>query len=165
MRKSFYFITALFLGILFTSFSFAAIEALNFKSIQQEEDYHSLTQALRCPQCQNNSIADSNASISVDMRAKVFELLEAGKTKEEITQYMIDRYGNFITYDPPITIATSLLWIIPIILILLGIFFVLHRQSSTSTIKNNKNNIESEEQILTDEERARLQALLNNKGK
>lgn len=163
MKKSFYFITALLFFC--SSFSFAAIEALNFKSEQQEADYHSLTQELRCPQCQNNSIADSNASISVDMRAKVFELLKEGKTKQEVTQYMIDRYGNFITYDPPITIATSLLWIIPIVLIIFGIFFVLRRQSHKNTIKNNKSAVKSEEKILTDEEQARLQALLNKKGK
>ena len=57
----------------------ASIDALNFASPEQEKDYHQLTQELRCPQCQNNNIADSNATIAVDMRGKVFELLQEGK--------------------------------------------------------------------------------------
>lgn len=81
MTKLRYFLTALFL-----SFSAqAAIDALNFTSMQQEKDYHSLTQELRCPQCQNNNIADSNASIAVDMRAKVYELLQKVKISNKLS--------------------------------------------------------------------------------
>ena len=79
----------------------ASIDALNFDSPEQEKDYHQLTQELRCPQCQNNNIADSNATIAVDMRGKVFELLQEGKNRNEVVDYMIQRYGNFVTYDPP----------------------------------------------------------------
>ena len=76
MKKTWLFLTAL----LFSSVAFSAIDALNFSSPQQESDYHQLTQSLRCPQCQNNNIADSNATIAVDMRGKVFELLQEGKS-------------------------------------------------------------------------------------
>ncbi|WP_439242869.1 cytochrome c-type biogenesis protein [Lonepinella sp. BR2474] len=116
MRK----ITALFL-LFFSLSAFSAIDALNFQSAQQETDYHQLTQQLRCPQCQNNSIADSNATIAVDMRAKVFELLQAGKGKQEIVDYMVQRYGNFVTYDPPLTAATLLLWLAPALCFLIGL--------------------------------------------
>ena len=61
--------------------AFSAIDALNFSSPQQESDYHQLTQSLRCPQCQNNNIADSNATIAVDMRGKVFELYKKANRK------------------------------------------------------------------------------------
>lgn len=110
MRKSWLFLTALFMSVSAT----AAIDALNFASPEQEKDYHQLTQELRCPQCQNNNIADSNATIAVDMRGKVFELLQEGKNRHEVVDYMIQRYGNFVTYDPPMTTSTIVLWIAPI---------------------------------------------------
>ncbi|WP_386690659.1 MULTISPECIES: cytochrome c-type biogenesis protein [unclassified Lonepinella] len=116
-------ITALLL-LLFSISAFSAIDAFNFQSDQQESDYHQLTQQLRCPQCQNNNIADSNATIAVDMRAKVFELLQTGKTKQEIVDYMVQRYGHFVTYDPPLTPATIMLWAIPALLFLGGLFIV-----------------------------------------
>ncbi|WP_439234652.1 cytochrome c-type biogenesis protein [Lonepinella koalarum] len=120
-------ITALLL-LLFSISTFSAIDAFNFQSDQQESDYHQLTQQLRCPQCQNNNIADSNATIAVDMRAKVFELLQAGKTKQEIVDYMVQRYGHFVTYDPPLTPATIMLWLIPALLFLGGLFIVFRPQ-------------------------------------
>ncbi|WP_105873669.1 cytochrome c-type biogenesis protein, partial [Haemophilus influenzae] len=120
MKKTWLFLTA----FLFSSVAFSAIDALNFSSPQQESDYHQLTQSLRCPQCQNNNIADSNATIAVDMRGKVFELLQEGKSKNDVVDYMVARYGNFVTYDPPITASTLVLWIAPLLLVLLGVVFL-----------------------------------------
>ena len=140
--------------ILFSSVAFSAIDALNFSSPQQESDYHQLTQSLRCPQCQNNNIADSNATIAVDMRGKVFELLQEGKSKNDVVDYMVARYGNFVTYDPPITASTLVLWIAPLLLVLLGVVFLLRRKPKTqSAVKS--------QEVLTDEDNARLAELLN----
>ena len=150
MKKTWLFLTAL----LFSSVAFSAIDALNFSSPQQESDYHQLTQSLRCPQCQNNNIADSNATIAVDMRGKVFELLQEGKSKNDVVDYMVARYGNFVTYDPPMTASTLVLWIAPLLLVLLGVVFLLRRKPKTqSTVKS--------QDILTDEDNARLAELLN----
>lgn len=150
MKKIWLFLTAL----LFSSVAFSAIDALNFSSPQQESDYHQLTQSLRCPQCQNNNIADSNATIAVDMRGKVFELLQEGKSKNDVVDYMVERYGNFVTYDPPITASTLVLWIAPLLLVLLGVVFLLRRKPKTqSALKSQK--------VLTDEDNARLAELLN----
>lgn len=129
MKKTWLFLTAL----LFSSVAFSAIDALNFSSPQQESDYHQLTQSLRCPQCQNNNIADSNATIAVDMRGKVFELLQEGKSKNDVVDYMVARYGNFVTYDPPITASTLVLWIAPLLLVLLGVVFLLRRKPKTQS--------------------------------
>ncbi|AJO87674.1 cytochrome c-type biogenesis protein [Haemophilus influenzae] len=150
MKKTWLFLTAL----LFSSVAFSAIDALNFSSPQQESDYHQLTQSLRCPQCQNNNIADSNATIAVDMRGKVFELLQEGKSKNDVVDYMVARYGNFVTYDPPITASTLVLWIAPLLLVLLGVVFLLRRKPKT------QNAVKSQE-VLTDEDNARLAELLN----
>ncbi|MCQ9121490.1 cytochrome c-type biogenesis protein [Rodentibacter pneumotropicus] len=154
MKKLGLFLTAL----LFSSVAFSAIDAMSFGSQQQESDYHQLTQSLRCPQCQNNNIADSNATIAVDMRNKVLELLQEGKSKNDVVEYMVARYGNFVTYDPPMTASTLILWIAPLFLILFGIFFLLQRKpKKQSAVKNDA--------VLTEEENARLAELLNQKDK
>ncbi|MBE2897194.1 cytochrome c-type biogenesis protein CcmH [Pasteurellaceae bacterium HPA106] len=119
--------------LLFAVHAHAAIEALSFQSSQQEATYHQLTEQLRCPQCQNNSIADSNATIATDMRAKVFELLNEGKSKQEIVDYMVARYGNFVTYDPPLTFSTVILWALPILLLLIGLWLFFKRTPTPST--------------------------------
>ena len=150
MKKTWLFLTAL----LFSSVAFSAIDALNFTSPQQESDYHQLTQSLRCPQCQNNNIADSNATIAVDMRGKVFELLQEGKSKNDVVDYMVARYGNFVTYDPPMTASTLVLWIAPLLLVLLGVVFLLRRKPK------NQSAVKSQD-VLTDEDNARLAELLN----
>lgn len=150
MKKTWLFLTAL----LFSSMAFSAIDALNFTSPQQESDYHQLTQSLRCPQCQNNNIADSNATIAVDMRGKVFELLQEGKSKNDVVDYMVARYGNFVTYDPPMTASTLVLWIVPLLLVLLGVVFLLRRKPKTQSAVKSQD-------VLTDEDNARLAELLN----
>ncbi|MFU2047585.1 cytochrome c-type biogenesis protein [Avibacterium gallinarum] len=159
MRKIPYFFTAL----LFCAISAkAAIEVRNFASAQQEQDYQSLTQELRCPQCQNNNIADSNATIAVDMREKVYELLSQGQSKQQVVDYMVQRYGNFVTYNPPLTPATVLLWAVPVCLVLLGGILVLRRkpkkqpQAKQSAVQINDEN-------LTQAEQQRLQQLLKDK--
>lgn len=154
MKKLGLFLTAL----LFSSVAFSAIDALNFSSPQQESDYHQLTQSLRCPQCQNNNIADSNATIAVDMRGKVFELLQEGKSKQDVVDYMVARYGNFVTYDPPMTASTLILWIAPLLLVFLGVIFLFKRKpKAQSAVKSHE--------VLTDEDHTRLAELLNQKDK
>lgn len=116
---------------------FAAIETHQFDSAQQETDYRSLIQELRCPQCQNNNIADSNATIATDMRNKTLELLKQGKSKDEVVSYMVERYGHFVTYDPPLTPATVLLWLIPLLLIGLGaVVLFRHKKPPVQAVGN-----------------------------
>ncbi|WP_118843092.1 cytochrome c-type biogenesis protein [Haemophilus haemolyticus] len=150
MKKIWLFLTSL----LFSSVAFSSIDALNFTSPQQESDYHQLTQSLRCPQCQNNNIADSNATIAVDMRGKVFELLQEGKSKNDVVDYMVARYGNFVTYDPPMTASTLVLWIAPLLLVFLGVVFLLRRKPKAQSAVKSQG-------VLTDEDNARLAELLN----
>ena len=92
------------------------------------------------------------------MRGKVFELLQEGKNRNEVVDYMIQRYGNFVTYDPPMTMATMVLWIAPILLVFVGILFIFKRKSKSSSAVNS-------DVVLDDEENARLSALLKEKDK
>ena len=161
MKKILFFLTALFCSVS----AWASIDVLNFTSPDQEKEYQQLTQELRCPQCQNNNIADSNATIAVDMRAKVFELLQEGKSKQQVVDYMVQRYGNFVTYDPPLTAATIMLWVLPLLLVLFGIALVLRRRTKIqNAIQNQEQNVSVEQmESLTDAERQRLQELLKDK--
>lgn len=136
----------------------APIEFNQFDSPQQEADYQSLIQTLRCPQCQNNNIADSNATIATDMRAKTLELLKRGKNKDEVVEYMVERYGNFVTYDPPLTPATIFLWVLPALLILSGLGLILMRKKKGSQAVEK-----SQDLAKSAQDKARLAKILNDK--
>ncbi|EJQ2951594.1 cytochrome c-type biogenesis protein CcmH [Salmonella enterica] len=98
----------------------ATTDVMPFKDEAQEQQFRQLTEQLRCPKCQNNSIADSNAMIATDMRRRVYDLMQEGKSRQEIIDYMVARYGNFVTYDPPLTPLTVLLWVLPLAAIVAG---------------------------------------------
>lgn len=136
--------------VLFSAAAAAAIDTWQFKSEAQEQQFRELTGTLRCPKCQNNSIADSNAMIAHDMRQKVYELMQQGKSREEIVDYMVDRYGNFVTYEPPVTPSTIILWLVPALFILGG-GIVIWRSSRRSNAAAG----------LDANEQQRLQALLD----
>ena len=107
-------------GLLFSLSALATIETWQFDSAEQEQQYRELTASLRCPKCQNNSIADSNAMIAADMRLKVYQLLKQGQTRKPITQYTVARHGNFVTYQPPVIPSTLILWAGPLLFIVAG---------------------------------------------
>ncbi|ELC3462486.1 cytochrome c-type biogenesis protein CcmH [Salmonella enterica] len=101
------------LMLLVSGSALATIDVMPFKDEAQEQQFRQLTEQLRCPKCQNNSIADSGSMIATDLRQKVYELIQEGKSNKEIVDYMVARYGNFVTYDPPLTPLTVLLWVLP----------------------------------------------------
>lgn len=150
---------ALVASLSFAMSAHAAIEIHEFDSLEQELQFKELGDTLRCPKCQNNTIADSNAELAVDLRQKVYEMTKEGKSKQEIVDYMIARYGNFVTYNPPFTIATSILWIGPIAVVLFGFGFILVRSR-----KRKVDVIEDDEQQWDSEKEARLKALLDEKN-
>ncbi|VUS68916.1 Cytochrome c-type biogenesis protein CcmH [Klebsiella pasteurii] len=108
------------LMLLLCAHALAAIDVMPFKDEEQEQRFRLLTEQLRCPKCQNNSIADSSSAIAADLRQKVFALMQEGKSNDDIVDYMVARYGNFVTYDPPLTPLTILLWVLPATAIAIG---------------------------------------------
>nr|WP_256465347.1 cytochrome c-type biogenesis protein [Erwinia amylovora] len=98
-----------------------------FDSVARQQQFRHLTESLRCPKCQNNSIADSNAMIAGDMRRKVYQLLRAGQTPEQIKDYMVARYGNFVSYQPPLTPLTLILWAGPALFVAIGALVIILR--------------------------------------
>jgi len=121
------------LVFLLSTFSVQAkIESRSFANAQMEADYATLVVELRCLVCQNQSLSDSNAELAVDMRTKVFTLLTEGKSKDEITDFMVARYGDFVLYRPPVKSSTFLLWFGPLIFFIIAAFIVfsfMRRQS------------------------------------
>jgi len=109
-----------------------------------------LAEKLRCLVCQNQSIADSNAELATDLRMQIREQIAAGKSDDEIVKYMVNRYGDFVLYQPPVKTTTILLWAGPALLVVLG-FFVLIR---------NLRRRQSAEPALTAEEHERAARLL-----
>ncbi|EBA1130333.1 cytochrome c-type biogenesis protein CcmH [Salmonella enterica] len=113
--------------LLVSGSALATIDVMPFKDEAQEQQFRQLTEQLRCPKCQNNSIADSNAMIATDMRRRVYDLMQEGKSRQEIIDYMVARYGNFVTYDPPLTPLTVLLWVLPLAAIVAGGWIIVAR--------------------------------------
>jgi cytochrome c-type biogenesis protein CcmH len=116
----------------------ATIDVMQFKDEAQEQQFRQLTEQLRCPKCQNNSIADSNSMIATDLRQKVYELMQEGKSQKEIVDYMVARYGNFVTYDPPLTPLTVLLWVMPAVAIGLGGWIIFARTRRRVRVKQEE---------------------------
>jgi len=142
------------IALLISISAWAATDNLQFTSAQQEQQYRALTASLRCPKCQNNSIADSGAMIAADMRLKVYELMQQGQSRQQIIDYMVARYGNFVTYDPPVTPSTLILWAGPLLFVLLGSLLILRR---------NRRRVEAND--LDYDEQQRLAAILARNGK
>ncbi|KZY61252.1 hypothetical protein A3742_10600 [Oleiphilus sp. HI0071] len=121
----------------------SSIDVFEFSSDENRQSYKELTRELRCPKCQNQDIADSNAPIAKDMRVQVHRLVEDGKTSDEVVNYMIERFGDFVTYKPKVSTETYLLWYGPWVFIVLGalvILLVSRRKKSPSEVEKTKQN-------------------------
>lgn len=107
------------LSLLSFNSAFAAIDVYEFDSPQQEAQYRGLIAEFRCPKCQNQNLAGSDAPIAQDLKQKTYEMVKAGQTDAQIREYMYDRYGDFISYKPPVRPSTWILWFFPPVLLLL----------------------------------------------
>ena len=122
----------LFIALLFAILVVQATEeAYEFDTPQQRLLFQTLTAELRCPMCQNQNIADSDAMISHDMRRKVYTLIKQGKNEAEIIDFMKSRYGDFIHYKPPVTPVTMWLWLAPILFSIVALLVVFLRRRTS----------------------------------
>ena len=119
----------LLLPLLIMAFSTKAIDIHEFETEEQRLDYQQLTVELRCLVCQNQNIADSDAGLAKDLRNEVAKLIKQGQNQIEITDYMVQRYGEFVTYSPPMGADTIILWVMPLLVFLIAVF-VLFRSTS-----------------------------------
>lgn len=101
-----------------------AIQPLPFENHGEEVRFQQLTAQLRCPMCQNETLADSNAPIARDLREQIFQLMQHGQSDAQIKQYLVERYSEFVLYDPPVARNTWLLWFGPLLILLVGVSVV-----------------------------------------
>lgn len=120
---------------LFLSPAHASIEALQFKDQATEAEYKNLIKELRCLVCQNQNLADSDADLAKDLRMQTYDMLMQGKSKQQIVEYMVNRYGDFVLYNPPLKSSTLLLWGGPFALLLLVLIIVIFRIRKSKTIE------------------------------
>jgi cytochrome c-type biogenesis protein CcmH len=142
----------LFVGLLLTLSAVAGTEQFEFETSEQEARFVSLSTELRCLVCQNQSLADSNAGLAQDLREEVYKLLKQGQTDQQIIDFLVSRYGDFVLYDPPLKLSTLLLWFGPLlILIIVGIFvFSMIKKQTTEAVTE-----------LSEQQRNKLEQLLS----
>ncbi|MDH5484982.1 MAG: cytochrome c-type biogenesis protein CcmH [Gammaproteobacteria bacterium] len=153
LRSLRFYVFALISLFLFIQPVQAKIELHEFSTPQMEADYNVLMNELRCLVCQNQNLADSNAELAQDLRKQVYEMLDKGSDKDEIVDFMVTRYGDFVLYRPPFKMITLLLWLGPLFLFVLGLTVVVvfmrkQRQQPGAEV--------------TDQDRARAHSLLDD---
>lgn len=136
-----------FAMVFISSSAFASQDNFAFEDPARRTLFLELTEELRCPMCQNQNIADSDAMIAHDMRRKVYSLVEEGNSKQEVIAYMKARYGDFVHYQPPVTAATVWLWALPVLFALLA-FWVLVKRKRGEVPENMAEKLKKADQIL-----------------
>ena len=129
----------------------AVIESYDFENESLRERFQVLAAELRCPKCQNQNIADSNAPIAADLRQQLHLQLHEGRSDEEIVDFMVSRYGEFVLYRPRWNQVTLVLWLAPVILLVLAVVIV---------VSSFRGRAAPPSAPLSAEEQARLDALL-----
>lgn len=123
-------------ALLLGSTAAGAIAPMEFDSPEQRERFQELVEELRCLVCQNQSLADSDADLAQDMRREVLKLMKSGRSDEEIRAFLVERYGDFVLYDPPMAPSTWFLWFGPGLLVVIGmtaLFVALRRRNRLSS--------------------------------
>ncbi|WP_284450231.1 cytochrome c-type biogenesis protein [Spongiibacter tropicus] len=135
----------------------AVIETYQFDTELQRQRYNAFIEELRCPKCQNQNLSGSDSAIAQDLRRQIHQMIMAGKSDIEITQYMVDRYGDFVLYRPRFNAATAVLWLGPVVLLVLGlgIWAMLSRRRKSTVPENDDGD------VLSEQDRQRLQRLLS----
>lgn len=143
------------LFLMFSTNALAEIAGFPFESEIQEEQFRELALELRCLVCQNQSLADSNAELANDLRQELYQQIISDQSKEQIIDFMTKRYGDFILYKPRFSANTFLLWLSPILLFAITLFFLfrfikLQRQNTTDVI--NEEDIQKIRTMIREEE-------------
>jgi len=118
----------IFLGLLFCCFSYMvvaeSVEQYPFQSIEKREQFQSLLKELRCLVCQNQDLADSNATLAIDLKNIVYDKVQHNQSDEEIKAFLTERYGDFVLFNPPIKQQTYLLWFGPFLFLAIAMIWL-----------------------------------------
>ncbi len=134
------------------------VDVFEFETEEQEERFQELSREFRCPMCQNANLADSPGGVAADLRREIYDMIMEGRSDEEIEEFMHARYGDFIFYRPRFDATTLLLWLGPLFFLLIGAFVIY------SIVQRTRTAGVAREEDLSDDEKARLSALLDKRG-
>lgn len=146
---------SLFFALFLSTSALAAIDTYEFKDEESRKRFNQLAAELRCPKCQNQNLADSNSPIASDLRREVYRMVDQGESNDEIVDFMVARYGEFVLYKPRVTDSTLVLWYGPAFLLFVGfvvVFFIAR--------KRKVSHMETTDQLSSDDE-SKLNSLLN----
>ena len=156
MRKTlFWLILLLPLSLTWSAAGAYTLEQFQFDSEQQEADFRVLLEELRCVVCQNETLAGSQADVAQIMREEVYRLVKSGASQEKVKEHLVNRYGDFVLYSPPLKPSTYPLWFGPFILFAVAGFFL------ARTLQRKRGSRDNE---LSTQEQERLKALLDDKA-
>ena len=142
--------------------AWANIDTYQFDNPRQEAQYRALIEEFRCPKCQNQNLAGSDAPIAQDLKQKTYDMVKDGRSDAEIRQYMNERYGDFISYKPPVRPSTWILWFFPpVLLVFVMLAWFIRNRNSSKRAAAIANPIEEGYAPLSAAEQQRLQDLLN----
>jgi cytochrome c-type biogenesis protein CcmH len=143
-----YFILLITLMISFPTYAVDKTST-NFATPEQEQRFKNLIDELRCVVCQNQSLSDSNAALAQDLRDEVRSMVDKGLTDKEITDFLVNRYGDFVLYRPPLKPKTYILWIGPVILLLISIISMVYfiRRQKIANSQENKLTVDEQKQL------------------
>ncbi len=158
-------VRAMAMGLLVAGLSMSAwanIDTYQFDNPRQEAQYRALIEEFRCPKCQNQNLAGSDAPIAQDLKQKTYDMVKDGRSDAEIRQYMNERYGDFISYKPPVRPSTWILWFFPpVLLVFVMLAWFIRNRNSSKRAAVIDNPIEDGYAPLSAAEQQRLQDLLN----
>lgn len=133
----------------------AAIDVYEFPTEDERKRYQKFLEELRCPKCKNNNLAGTNSEIADDLRRELHKMVLEGKSDDEIIDFMVSRYGDFVLYRPPVQTNTIALWAGPVIFLLIGF-------GAIAWIVVRRRGLNAAETALTEEEQRQLAAILES---
>ncbi len=133
----------------------AAIDVYEFPSENERKRYQKFLEELRCPKCKNNNLADTNSEIADDLRRELHKMVLEGKTNDEIIDFMVSRYGDFVLYRPPVQGNTIALWAGPFVFLLIGL-------GAVAWVVLRRKKLSASDAELTEEEQRQLAAILES---
>lgn len=130
-----------------------AEERYQFDSPEQQQLYLQLAGELRCPKCQNQSIGDSDAMIAEDLRRKTYELVKQGHDRQAVIDFMKQRYGDFVHYQPPLNAMTVWLWLLPLGFVLIAVVWLMAKKPKKLTPIDEQAALAEAEKLLSEGKR------------
>ncbi len=158
--KQFSYLLLAFITSFYAAMTFAVVDGHKYPFDNEVDKgrFEVLAEELRCPKCQNQNLADSNAPVAADLRDKVYELMQDGQSDDEIVTYLVDRYGDFVRYNPPVQENTFFLWFGPIVMLVIALIVVvaISRSGKSSSSLSNEEKAELAKQAAEKLKAAKL---------